>query len=356
MEEARPHSVAQVRDFLDGATEIAFRVPKLERYSFVERVLMRFGYAKAGRVSKGVLLRYLALLTGLLRQQVSGVVRRHRQEGTLSTRPGPPQHGFRRRFTATNVALLADMDARHGTVSGPTTKTLRKRAGRLFGNARFERLAGISVSHLYNLWGRTPSQRPRRHWTQTRSTGVPIGQRRAPQLNGMPGYIRIDSVHQGDQGGMNGVYHHNAVDSVTPFQLVATCEKYQRGLFAAGHPAAVRERSVCHPRIPRGERLRVHHVQGGHVVREVAYRVHHVPPPAFQRQRAGGTQEWRGGVETLGVCAHPATVRRIGQHVLYASPQPVHQLSPSGPLSGDDHRCQGKGAHARSREGHKNAG
>ena len=41
----------------------------------------------------------------------------------------------------------------------------------------------------------------------------------------MPGYIRIDSVHQGDQDGMKGVYHINAVDSVTQFQLVATCEK-----------------------------------------------------------------------------------------------------------------------------------
>jgi len=41
----------------------------------------------------------------------------------------------------------------------------------------------------------------------------------------MPGYIRIDSVHQGDQDGMKGVYHINAVDCVTQMQFVATCEK-----------------------------------------------------------------------------------------------------------------------------------
>ena len=97
MEEARLHTLAQVRAFLDGATEIAFRVPKVERYSFVGRVLMRFAYAAAGRVGKGVPLRYyLALLTGLSRQQVTRLVWRNRQEGTLSTRPGPLQHGFRR--------------------------------------------------------------------------------------------------------------------------------------------------------------------------------------------------------------------------------------------------------------------
>src|ERR1035438_6711248 len=54
---------------------------------------------------------------------------------------------------------------------------------------------------------------------------VPIGKRRAPQPNNMPGYIRIDSVHQGDQDGAKGVYHINAVDCVTQMEFVATCEK-----------------------------------------------------------------------------------------------------------------------------------
>jgi len=37
--------------------------------------------------------------------------------------------------------------------------------------------------------------------------------------------LRIDSVHQGDQDGQKGVYHIHAVDCVTQFQVVATCEK-----------------------------------------------------------------------------------------------------------------------------------
>jgi len=153
MEEARLQTIAQVRAFLDGATEITFRVPKVERYPFIERVLTRFGYAAQGRVGKGVLLRYLVRLTGLSRQQVTRLVRQYRQDGMRSTRHGPPQHGFRGRFTATDVAVLADMDALHGTVSGPATKKLMERALLIFGDARFERLAGISVSHLYNLRG-----------------------------------------------------------------------------------------------------------------------------------------------------------------------------------------------------------
>ena len=128
MEEARLLTIAQVRAFLDGATEITFRVPKVERYPFIERVLIRFGYAAQGRVGKGVLLRYLVRLTGLSRQQVTRLVRQYRQDGHAVDPAWPPQHGFRGRFTATDVAVLADMDALHGTVSGPATKKLMERA------------------------------------------------------------------------------------------------------------------------------------------------------------------------------------------------------------------------------------
>ena len=44
---------------------------------------------------------------------------------------------------------------------------------------------------------------------------IPIGKRRKPQPNGTPGYLRIDTVHQGDQDGRKGIYHINAVDQVT---------------------------------------------------------------------------------------------------------------------------------------------
>lgn len=225
MEEAKLQTLAQVRAFLDGTAEVAFRVPKAERNQFIWRVLKRFGYSPHGKADKGVLLRYLERMTGLSRQQVARLVRHYLNHGKLPKQPRAPKHGFTGRFTAADVALLAEMDALHSTLSGPATKKLMERALLVFGDARFERLAGISVSHLYNLRGSKPYQNKRRHWTKTRPTGIPIGQRRAPQPDGMPGYIRIDSVHQGDQDGVKGVYHINAVDCVTQFQLVATCEK-----------------------------------------------------------------------------------------------------------------------------------
>ena len=150
------------------------------------------------------MLRYIERMTGLSRQQVNRLVRQYRRDGKLSMRQGAPKHGFICRYTGADVALLAEMDTLHHTLSGPATKKLMERALRVFGDVRFERLAGISISHLYNLRGGRAYQNKRRHWTRTNPTGVPIGSRRAPQPAGMPGYIRIDSVHQGDQDGVKG--------------------------------------------------------------------------------------------------------------------------------------------------------
>ena len=227
VEEAKLVTLAQIKAFLDGTTEVAFRVPKDERNQFIERIFKRFGYAPHGRADKGVLLRYIERMTGLSRQQVTRLVAQYRKNGKLSKpqQRVAPTKGFTCHYTFADVALLAEMDVLHNTLSGPATKKLMERAHQVFGDIRFERLTGISVSHLYNLRGSRPYQNKRRHWTKTNPTGVPIGRRRAPQPNGLPGYIRIDSVHQGDQDGVKGVYHINAVDCVTQMQFVATCEK-----------------------------------------------------------------------------------------------------------------------------------
>jgi transposase InsO family protein len=111
------------------------------------------------------------------------------------------------------------------TLSGPATKKLMERAWSVFGDPRYERLAAISVAHLYNLRQRQGYQRHRQLWSKTRPVTIPIGTRRAPAPNNRPGYLRVDSVHQGDQDGLKGVYHINAVDCVTQFEAVATCER-----------------------------------------------------------------------------------------------------------------------------------
>ena len=121
--------------------------------------------------------------------------------------------------------MLAQTDEAHQTLSGPATKKLFERAYHVYGEQAYERLASISVSHLYNLRKSNGYIRQRRHFTKTQRTAVNIGVRRKPNPQGQPGYIRIDTVHQGDQDKKKGVYHINAVDEVTQFEVVCSVEK-----------------------------------------------------------------------------------------------------------------------------------
>ena len=97
----------------------------------------------------------------------------------------------------------------HCTLSGHATKKLSQSAYEIFGQTQYARLASISVSHLYNLRKSTSYHR----------------QRRATQPNGQPGFLRVDTVHQGDQDGVKGLYHINAVDEVTQFEIVCSVER-----------------------------------------------------------------------------------------------------------------------------------
>lgn len=121
--------------------------------------------------------------------------------------------------------MLIHTDEAHQTLSGYATKKLFERAFQVYGEASYERLATISVSHLYNLRKGVFYKRQRRFFTKTKKSSVPIGERRKPRPQGQPGYIRIDTVHQGDQDKQKGVYHINAVDEVTQFEVICSVEK-----------------------------------------------------------------------------------------------------------------------------------
>jgi transposase InsO family protein len=227
MNESRLNTVAQLRAFLEGTLEVQFYPLNndTQRYAFIGALLKRLRYAQLRRADKGVVLRYLERTTGYSRQQLTRLVGRARAGGVLTKRYRAPAHGFARKFSPLDVALLAETDALHGTLSGPATVHLLRRAYGLYGDPRYQRLAGLSVSHLYNLRAQAGYQAKRGLWTKTKGASVAIGQRRAPAPEGRAGFIRIDSVHQGDFDGLKGVYHINAVDCVTQFELVATCER-----------------------------------------------------------------------------------------------------------------------------------
>ena len=225
MNDEQVHTLGQMQAFLDGTVALEFAVAAEERYDFIARTVRRFGYARLKRSDKAVVLRFLERISGYSRQQIARLVKRGGERGQLIKRYRGSRTSFARTYTSADVRLLAHTDSLHGALSGLATKKLMERAFKLFKDPRYERLARISVGHLYNLRRREGYQRQRQVWTKTRPVNVAIGERRAPAPNNRPGYLRVDSVHQGDQDGIKGVYHINTVDCVTQYEGVATCER-----------------------------------------------------------------------------------------------------------------------------------
>lgn len=227
MNEVQVRTVAQVRQVLQGTQELRFCAAedKAGRYRWIDEVLRRLDYRQLRRADRGSVRVYLQRLSGYSRAQVTRLVSRWMARKPLVKNYRTPRHVFARRYTAGDVALLASVDRVLGTLSGPATACVLRRQRDVFGDTRLERLGSISVAHLYHLRRSAPYREQRVVQTKTRATSAPtIGVRRAPAPEGRPGFIRIDSVHQGDLDGAKGLYHINAVDCVTQWEVTASVQ------------------------------------------------------------------------------------------------------------------------------------
>lgn len=220
MQRAETLTIEQIERFLAASEEVRLRaLDREEIYSWVEGTLRAQQYEKQTKAVRGLLLRYLVKMTGLSCAQMDRLVRRFREHGQVKE-SGYRRHRFSQRYTRADIELLATVDEAHETLSGPATKRILEREYHEFGQADYERLASLSVAHLYNLRKHRRYRERRVSYVKTRPAPVAIGERRRPDPQGQPGYLRVDTVHQGDLDGAKGVYHINAVDEVTQWQVM----------------------------------------------------------------------------------------------------------------------------------------
>ena len=227
MNEAQVRTVEQMRQVREGTQALEFRRAEDDegRYRWIDGVLRRVDYRRLPRGDRAPVLAYLQRLSGYSRAQVTRLVSRWMGGKALVKQYRAPEHAFARRYTSADVALLVEVDRAMGTLSCPATACVLRCQRDVFADARFARLGSISVGHLYNLRNSAGYRAQRVVLTKTRATkAAMIGVRRAPAPEGRAGFIRIDSVHQGDQDGIKGLYHINAVDCVTQWQVVATVQ------------------------------------------------------------------------------------------------------------------------------------
>lgn len=223
MDETRIRTLEDIRQFLAGMAETSLKLEggKDAVYQWIEHTLVRFRYMWLGKKGRGSVLRYIERLSGYSRQQVTRLARQYRKTGHIRRRQRTT-NGFATKYTRGDIALLARVDRLLDDASGTMVKTFCQRMLRVYGDQRFVRLADISVSHLYNLRQGKLYRGCRRTFTKTQGVKVQIGERCKPQPGGQPGHLRVDSVHQGDMDGKKGLYHINAVDEVTQWEIIVS--------------------------------------------------------------------------------------------------------------------------------------
>jgi hypothetical protein len=227
MNETRLRTIEQIEQFLNASEQIEFIAhgDDSERYEHISRVLNRFDYPQRSKRQRGVLRVYLQRTTGYSRAQVTRLVTQWHGNRLASVplkkRYRAPAAPFACKYTPSDIKLLVEMDKANEDVCGPAIAHLLQRAFRDYGDVRYERLATLSVSHLYNLRKSAGYQAQRVSFTKTHPVCNAIGVRKAPRPNGRAGYVRIDTVHQGDLDGVKGAYHITCVDAVCQWQVEA---------------------------------------------------------------------------------------------------------------------------------------
>lgn len=226
MQDAKVITMAEIRAIIKNNQVLKFKgVEKKEVYEWIASVFTRLKYhvGKTTKADRRDLLTYIVMHTGYSRIQVKRFAQAKRTYGKLIIRPRS-QNGFQTFYTPTDVALLVELDNAHSRLSGKATKALITRAYTVYDDLRFERLSHISVSHLYNLRGRKQYTSHALTCIKTNPVSTPIGFRKKPKHGGKPGYLRVDSVHQGDLDKEKGVYHINLVDEVTQWEIILCVE------------------------------------------------------------------------------------------------------------------------------------
>lgn len=218
-------SIAQIKEFLKLNNAIEFQATsRKEKYQWIENVLLKFGYFKLRKKDKTVVKKYILQMTGLSDAQLTRLINKKKRVGKIIAN-NTGRHKFEKIYKPEDIALLIKTDNLHERMSGFATKTILKRECEIFKKEDYKNIGQISVSHIYNLRGTRQYVSHSLTFKKTNPIGCKIGERRKPEPEGRPGFLRIDSVHQGDMGKEKGPYHINIVDETTQWEIVGCVEK-----------------------------------------------------------------------------------------------------------------------------------
>lgn len=225
-------SIHELRPFIDATQVFGLKAacPPQERAGWIRERLLRFHYRRLSKSEKGLLRSYLCTVTGMSERALKYHITAYKRSRKVSA--SYERHCFPITYTNDDRELLAETDNLHGRLNSYATREICK-AMYAAGDVRFTRLKDISNGHLYNLRSSRVYRAQSLTIAKTKPVQVPIGKREKPQPNGQAGFIRVDTVHQGDRNGEKGVYHVNLVDEVTQWEIIVAVEEISESFLEA---------------------------------------------------------------------------------------------------------------------------
>jgi transposase InsO family protein len=218
-------NISQIKEFAKVANIFEFKISnRREKYEWINNILNRFKYFRLDKKDKIVVRKYIMNMTGISKAQLGRLVALKKRTGIMSLSI-KRKHCFPRKYNAIDIALLIKTDNAHNRLSGPATVKILQREYEVFNRKEYANISNISSSHIYNLRNTRQYESCSLTHAKTKSVSVSIGERKKPCPNGIPGYIRVDSVHQGDLERAKGIYHINMVDEVTQFEVSGSVER-----------------------------------------------------------------------------------------------------------------------------------
>jgi len=223
-------SISQLKSFLKEVAIVNFSINnignknKQEMYDWVGTVLQKFRYFSLKKKEKIIVIDYIKKITKKSRPQIKRLIRRKRKVGKIRLSE-TNKNSFPVLYNTSDIARLIETDNAHGRLSGPATKAILEREYLKFGKENYERISHISIPHIYNIRKSNRQYKSNILFiSKTQSVKRNIGKRSKPRPMGKPGYLRVDSVHQGDLDKQKGVYYINMVDEVTQWEVIGCVE------------------------------------------------------------------------------------------------------------------------------------
>ena len=218
-------SIDQIGKFLKTNKSSGLKIEiisKKNKYECINEILWNIRFRRLSLAEKHIVFQLLKFFTNYSISHLKRLSAKWRN-GTLKYSPSHNRNKFSRKYFPGDIALLIKTDIAHHCLSGQATKRILEREFKVFKNTDYANISNISVGHIYNIRNnnRQYSSSNALFFKTTKASQNNIGIRRKPAPNGRPGYLRVDTVHQGDYAGNKGVYHINIIDEVTQYEFIA---------------------------------------------------------------------------------------------------------------------------------------